>query len=125
LLAAAQAKVHFFPIEGKGLTMQDEHFLRSWNDGHNRFSADLDRGLGHVIGRRGHRKIIGNPYGIPSETRPPLSPAARASLRGLGASVLTVVLWVVVLALATPAPGLAASPSASIACDCVVRLPLA
>src|SRR6187200_335023 len=113
------SQVHFPPIEGKGPAMQDEHFLRNWNDGHSRFSADLDRGLSHLIGRRGHRKVIGNPYGIPSETRPPLSPAARASLRGLGASVLTVMLWVVVLALATPAPGLAASSGAPTACACI------
>ena len=105
--------------------MQDEHFLRNWNDGHSRFSADLDRGLNHLAGRLGRHKAIGNPYGIPSETGPSLSPAARASLRGLGASVLTVALWMVVLTLATPAPGLAAPPAASAACDCIVRLPLA
>ena len=105
--------------------MQDEHFLTSWNNGHSRFSADLDRGLSHLVRRLGHRKIIGDPYGIPSQVGPSLSPAARASLRGLGASVLTVVLWVVVLALATPAPGLAAPPAASDACECLVRLPLA
>src|SRR6478736_5617661 len=105
--------------------MQDEYFLKSWTEGHSRFSADLDRRLNHLAGRLGRRKAIGNPYGIPSETRPSLSPAARASLRGLGASVLTVALWVVVLALATPAPGLAAPPTESVACDCVVRLPLA
>lgn len=32
---------------------------------------------------------------------------ARASLRGLAASVLTFVLWVTVMVLATPTPGLA------------------
>jgi hypothetical protein len=104
--------------------MQDEHFLRSWTDGHSRFSADLDRALSRLTRRAGHRKVIGNPYGIPAEAGPSLSPAARASLRGLGASVLTVVLWVVVLALATPTPGLAA-PAAASTCACVVRLPLA
>ena len=105
--------------------MQDQHFLQSWNDGHSQFSADLDRGLGHVVdrfSRRGPgRKIIGNPYGIPTETGASLSPAARASLRGLAASVLTVMLWVVVLALATPAPGLAASTG----CACIALPPLA
>lgn len=25
--------------------MMDEHFMRTWNAGHDRFSADLDRGL--------------------------------------------------------------------------------
>ena len=106
--------------------MQDEHFMQSWNDGHSRFSADLDRGLGHLIhrlpGRGAGRKAIRNPYGIPANTGPSLSPAARASLRGLGASVLTVTLWVVVLALATPAPGLAASLEAPVAsAECIVH----
>ena len=109
--------------------MQDEQFMRSWNDGHDRLSADIDRGFGLLADRLSHRrrgrKAIRNPYGIPSETGSSLSPAARASLRGLGASLLTVALWVVVLALATPAPGLAAPPTESVACDCVVRLPLA
>ena len=101
--------------------------MQSWNAGHRQFSADLDRGLGHLVDRllrrEAGRKVIRNPYGIPSETG--LSPAARASLRGLGASVATVALWVVVLALATPAPGLAASSGASTACACIALLPLA
>jgi len=99
--------------------------MQGWNAGHSRFSADLDRGSNRVINRLEPRGAIRNPYGIPSETGSSLSPAARASLRGLGASLLTVALWVVVLALATPAPGLAAPPTESVACDCVVRLPLA
>ncbi len=98
--------------------MQDQHFMQSWNQSHRRFSADLDRGLrrlGDHLSRRGSgRKIIRNPYGIPAETQTSLSPAAKASLRGLAASVLTIMLWVVVLALATPAPGLAASNWASL-----------
>jgi len=109
--------------------MQDQQFMQSWNQGHSRFSADLDRALGHLIehfpGRKGSRKAIRNPYGIPALTGPSLPPAARASLRGLAASVLTVALWVVVLALATPTPGLAASFGAATACASVAPLPLA
>jgi len=96
--------------------MQDQHFMQSWNAGHSRFSADLERGLRHLtdrLSRRGQgRKAMRNPYGIPAQTEPSLPPAARASLRGLAASVITVMLWVVVLALATPAPGLAHPPLA-------------
>lgn len=29
--------------------MMDEHFMRSWNDGHDRFSADLHRGLTRLL----------------------------------------------------------------------------
>jgi len=108
--------------------MQDQQFMQGWNDGHGRFSADLDRGLDHLIerfSRRGaRRKAIGNPYGIPTESEPrhTLSPAAQASLRGLAASAITVALWVVVMALATPTPGLAASPEGPVAsAECIAR----
>ena len=43
-------------------------------------------------------------YGAKSTPRPLLSPAARASLSGLAASVLTFGLWIGVMALATPMP---------------------
>ena len=42
--------------------MQDEIWMRNWNDAHPRFSADLDRGLACVakavaglLRKRGHR----------------------------------------------------------------------
>ena len=97
--------------------MQDEQFMRHWNSDHGRFSADLDRGLGHIMRyftqRRESRKPIGSSYGFltkyeaPVPATPTLSPAAQASLRGLAASVITVVLWVSVMLVATPAPGFA------------------
>ena len=97
--------------------MQDEQFIRQWNSDHDRFSADLDRGLGHLVRyftqRRESRKPIGSSYGFlaryeaPRPAGPTLSPAAQASLRGLAASVLTFVLWVSVMLVMTPAPGLA------------------
>ena len=97
--------------------MQDEQFMRQWNTRHDRFSADLDRGLGHIARyftlRRERPKPIGHSYALLDkygERRPAgplLSPAAQASLRGLAASVITLVLWVTVIAVATPAPGLA------------------
>ena len=63
---------------------------------------------------------------MPSEVgrRPSLSPAASASLRGLAASVITAALWVVVLALATPAPGLAWSANTPLANAACVAHPL-
>ena len=30
--------------------MQDELWMRTWNDGHDRFSADLDRGFARLAG---------------------------------------------------------------------------
>ena len=110
--------------------MQDEHFMQSWNRGHRQFSADLDRGLTQLVDRLSRRKsrsgAIRDPYGIPAETAAPLSPAAKASLRGFAASVVTVALWVVVLALATPAPGLAAAGwEPGEACTCIAQPPLA
>lgn len=110
--------------------MQDQYFMQSWNQGHTRFSADLDHGLGRLAARLSRRgKVRGgirNPYGKPDEARPALPPEAQASLRGLAATLFTVVLWAAVLMVATPAPGLAASHEASpTACACIVQLPLA
>ena len=39
-------------------TMQDEQFSRQWNAGHDRFSADLDRGLGEAQLISGAREIL-------------------------------------------------------------------
>ena len=110
--------------------MQDEHFMQDWNHGHSRFSADLDRGIGLVIDRlsrrRKSRKSIRDPYGIPAATGAPLPPRAKASLRGLAATTMTVVLWAVVLMVATPAPGLAAAHEVTAAtCACTLLVPLA
>lgn len=110
--------------------MQDEHFMQGWNGSHRQFSADLDRGVTNLVdrlsGRQSRPKAIRDAYGIPRGTASPLSPAAKASLRGFAASVLTVALWVVVLALATPAPGLAASGWAfDHTCACIDHPPLA
>jgi hypothetical protein len=112
--------------------MQDEHFMQSWNSGHRRLSADIDRGLSRLADRLSDRtkrpKDIGDAYGLPSgtERRAALSPAAAASLRGFAATVITATLWVVVMALATPAPGLAASIDSVMAgCACLAYPPLA
>jgi hypothetical protein len=98
--------------------MQDEQFMRQWNAGRDRFSVDLDRGLGHLNRqlrqRRQTRKPIGNSYGFldryagPAPAKATLSSEAQASLRGLAATVLTFALWVTVMAVATPMPLLAA-----------------
>jgi hypothetical protein len=117
--------------------MQDEHLTRQWNSDHDRFSADLDRGLGHIVRffkeRRGDEKSIGSSYGFlakyeqPKPAGPVLSPAAEASLRGLAASVITFALWVTVMLVATPAPGLAAPLDAPAvqAAECVAHPALA
>lgn len=100
--------------------MQDQHFIRDWNEVHRDFSADLHSTL-NQLGRYQRTRdtgvrSIGSPYDRildrrrvePSHSK--LSPGARASLRGLAASAITVVLWSVVMLVATPAPGLAAGP---------------
>lgn len=102
--------------------MQDLHFIRDWNGVHGDFSADLHSTLNQLGRYRRTRDAgvaaIGSPYDRildrrsvePSRTE--LSPAANASLRGLAASVITVVFWAAVMLVATPAPGLAASSGA-------------
>jgi hypothetical protein len=112
--------------------MQDEHFMQSWNSSHRRLSADIDRGLARLAdrlsGRAKRSRNIGDAYGLPpaTERRPALPPAAAASLRGFAATVITAALWVLVMALATPAPGLAASiDSVMTTCACLAHPPLA
>ena len=117
--------------------MQEEQFMRQWNSDHDRLSADLDRGLGHIMRyftrRRESRRSIGGSYGFlskyeqPAAATPALSSAAQASLRGLGASVITFALWVTVMLVATPAPGLAAPLDAPAvqAAECIAHPALA
>jgi hypothetical protein len=97
--------------------MQDQHFIRDWNEVHGDFTADLHRTLNQLGRYRRTRDrgvtAIGSPYDRlldrrrAEPTRAELTPAARASLRGLAASAITVVLWSTVMLIATPAPGLA------------------
>jgi hypothetical protein len=116
--------------------MQDELFMRQWNQGHEDFTADLHstlKQLGRYRRTRDADPVIGSPYDRildrrPVEvTQPSLSPAASASLRGLAASVITLVLWVAVMLVATPAPGLAATPEApaTVATACLAHPVLA
>ena len=102
--------------------MQDEHFIRQWNQGHSDFTADL-HGTLKQLGRYQRTRdvtpvVIGSPYDRILDRRPveaaqpTLSPAAKASLRGLAASVITFGLWITVMLIATPAPGLAATSDA-------------
>ena len=53
-------------------------------------------------------------YGGKSEPKPLLSPAAKASLRGFAASVVTFGLWIGVMALATPMPLMASADEATV-----------
>src|SRR5688500_8105945 len=79
----------------RGLTMQDQHFIRQWTDVHDDFTADLHQAL-NQIGRyqRTRHADIGSTYALLDKyaeqqaPRPALSPAAQASLRGLAASVI-------------------------------------
>ncbi|HYD25908.1 MAG TPA: hypothetical protein VEB68_14055 [Croceibacterium sp.] len=89
--------------------MIDEQFMRDWNAGHRRFSASVAVGadkLGRRFGRRGRdRRNIGNAYDIPADVHGPgLSAPILAAARGFAAGVITLVLWVTVMAVATPAP---------------------
>ena len=95
--------------------MQDQHFLQGWDRDHIRLAAARGPGLarrGATLGSRTrHRSGIGDTYG--KRAGAPVSKRGRAGLHGLAATGATVLLWVVVLALATPAPGLAASVGAA------------
>ena len=101
--------------------MQDEHFIRDWVGARNRFSSGgVSRPQGAVDRDKDSRdgsRIIRRTYAAPttSEVPTPLSAAARASLRGVTATVLTFMLWATVMVLATPAPGLA-SPLSEAGC---------
>ncbi len=117
--------------------MQDEHFIRQWNQAHEDFTAGLHdtlNQLGRYQGTRDEDAVtIGSPYDRildrrPVEpSRPGISPAAQASLRGLAATVITFALWVTVMLVATPTPGLAApldAPAAP-AAECLAHPALA
>jgi hypothetical protein len=110
--------------------MQDELFMRQWNQGHTDFTADLHSTL-KQLGRYNRKSDAGAAIGSPYDrildrrpvepTRPALSPAAQASLRGFAASVITLVLWFGVMLVATPSPGFAATLAgpATIASACI------
>ena len=95
--------------------MQDEHFIRGWTEVHEDFTSDLQCTLNQLGAYQRSREsapcTIGPAYDTTrdADAGPALSPAAQASLRGLAASVITFALWVIVMLVATPAPGLAAS----------------
>jgi hypothetical protein len=119
--------------------MQDSQFIRDWTDVHENFTRGVGRMLERVREARKTRPTrlqaivtaYDGPIGRiasrqPSTPRAPtLSPAARASLRGLAATVLTVTLWFTVMALATPEPGLTATAATAETCECVAFLALA
>ena len=75
--------------------MTDEHFMRQWTDGHDRFSVDVDKGLARL------RRIIEAAYGEPIQGDDRRRPA-EAMLAGLAASAVTTVLFVSTLLVATP-----------------------
>lgn len=106
----------------RGLAMQDEHFIRDWAGLHHRASvATSHRGVAapsQTSVSRKNRLPIGNAYAVrpDSDLKSGMSPVARASLRGFAASVLTFVLWVTVMVLATPTPGLASPLSEAAPC---------
>ncbi|SFG33280.1 hypothetical protein SAMN05518801_11740 [Novosphingobium sp. CF614] len=102
--------------------MQDEHFLRDWNAGHVRFSADLDDAL-RARARRLHR--YGADWGV-FQRRCGESPLARkarltgrAFLGGLTAGTVLAVLLLVMAAVAGPETSHAASTA------CLTPPPLA
>src|SRR5690606_32358895 len=105
----------------RGLAMQDEHFMRDWVGLHDRASATSHGSPTPLIRTAVDRKSqpsIGSAYANrpPADGASGISPLARASLRGFAASVLTFVLWVTVMVLATPTPGLASPLSEAARC---------
>jgi hypothetical protein len=116
--------------------MQDQHFIRDWTGVHKDFTADLHHTLNQLgryqRTRDGNAATIGSPYDRILDrrrvepSRSGLSPAAQASLRGLAASVITVVLWATVMLVATPTPSLAAPAETAVASsECALRPVLA
>ena len=80
--------------------MIDEHFMRHWNDGHARLSADIDRALvriGRLLHARPGKEMIGEAY---ARRR------AKTLFSGLAAVATTTTLLVTAAALATPAAGM-------------------
>lgn len=75
----------------------DEHFIRQWTEGHERFSADVDKGLERL------RQIIDAAYGEPTPA-PAVNTVqpGEAMLAGLAATALTALLFVSTLTVATP-----------------------
>jgi hypothetical protein len=73
--------------------MTDEHFLRQWTDGHERFSADVDKGLAKL------RLVIDAAYGEPPAEGAPRATAA--ALAGLAATAITVVVFASTLMVTT------------------------
>jgi hypothetical protein len=65
--------------------MTDEHFMRQWADGHQRFSADVDKGLARL------RKIIDTAYEEQAQSQS--APSREAMLAGLAATAVTVVVF--------------------------------
>lgn len=77
--------------------MTDEHFIRQWTEGHERFTADVDKGLAKL------RRIIDTAYG--ERTAPVERNATRpgeALLAGLAATALTTLLFVSTIVVVTP-----------------------
>lgn len=82
--------------------MTDEHFMRQWTEGHERFSSDLDQGLARL------RRIIGTAYGVSIEPSARESDThARSMLAGLGAAVVTVALFISTVLVTTGGASLA------------------
>ena len=84
--------------------MTDEHFMRQWNEGHEAFTADLDRKLAllarHLSRRERRLFSIDEPYEDDSANRN----ATSSILIGLAATVATSTLFLVVALLASPRP---------------------
>lgn len=97
--------------------MQDEHFFRHWNEGHADFSAEIDRLLTKLFGRRADPADgIGKPYASQAHApRDPIGDAGNSLVGGLAAVITTLALFVTVGALALPASADAASGQLALA----------
>ena len=82
--------------------MTDEHFIRQWTESHERFSADVDKGLARL------RQIIDTAYGEPTRSTATDGPRlGETMLAGLAASALTALLFASTVMVATPSTILA------------------
>jgi hypothetical protein len=112
------------------MTMQDQHFYRGWHQDAGDFAADFQQTL-NGLGRYRRTRSSDDDNILDRHRVEParhgLSAAAKASLRGLAASVITFALWTAAMLVMTPAPGLASTldPAAPAVAVCASPVTLA
>lgn len=97
--------------------MQDEHFLRYWNEDHAHLSAEVERLLNKLFARHPRRAPgIDRPYASEARVqREPLRDARHSLASGLAAVITTLAIFVTISALAFPSSADAASSAPALA----------